>query len=55
MLNGRFGPNIKKGKENFKIPKGTEAKTLTLADCVAIMETAAKEPAKKKRFFKKTK
>ena len=55
VLNGRFGPYIKKGKENFKIPKGTEAKTLTLADCVAIMETAAKEPAKKKRFFKKTK
>jgi DNA topoisomerase-1 len=52
VLNGRFGPYIKKGKENFKIPKGTEAKSLTLADCVAIMETAAKEP-KKKKFFKK--
>ncbi|MCX6182640.1 MAG: type I DNA topoisomerase [Bacteroidetes bacterium] len=53
VLNGRFGPYIKKGKENFKIPKGTEAKALTLADCVAIMETAAKEP--KKKFFKKKK
>ncbi|MFM7021490.1 MAG: type I DNA topoisomerase [Flavobacteriales bacterium] len=53
VLNGRFGPYIKKGKENFKIPKGTEAKSLTLADCVSIMENAAKEP--KKKFPRKKK
>lgn len=30
VLNGRWGPYIKKGKQNFKIPKGVEAEKLTL-------------------------
>lgn len=45
VLNGRYGPYIKKGKDNYKIPKGTDAKTLTLEQCLAIInsEGAAKK------------
>ena len=53
VLNGRFGPYIKKGKDNFKIPKGTEAKSLTLDDCVKIMADTANAP--KKKFVRKKK
>lgn len=53
VLNGRFGPYIKKGKENFKIPKGTEAKSLTLDHCVKIMADTANAP--KKKFVRKKK
>lgn len=44
VLNGRFGPYIKFGKKNVKIPKGKEPKELTLEECV---ELAEKAPAKK--------
>ncbi len=37
VLNGRFGPYIKQGDFNFKIPKGTDAGSLTEADCKAII------------------
>lgn len=30
VLNGRYGPYIKKGKENYRLPKGTVAETLSL-------------------------
>jgi DNA topoisomerase-1 len=56
VLNGRWGPYISIGKENIKIPKGTEAKELTLADCLALeVAQAAKPPGKKPpgRFAKK--
>jgi DNA topoisomerase-1 len=53
VLNGRFGPYIKKGKENFKIPKGTEAQSLTLDHCVKIMADTANAP--KKKFVRKKK
>jgi len=36
ILNGRWGAYIAIGKNNFKIPKGTEAASLTLADCQKI-------------------
>lgn len=39
VLNGRFGPYIKIGKENYKIPKGTDPATL---DCDAIKEIVEK-------------
>jgi DNA topoisomerase-1 len=45
VLNGRFGPYIKKGKANFKIPKDAKAEDLTLEDCIVIIE---KGPTKKK-------
>ena len=48
VLNGRFGPYIKQGKENYKIPKGTNPDTLTLADCEQIIaEAPTKKPARR--------
>lgn len=52
ILNGRFGPYIKAGKKNVKIPKGKEPAELTLEECVTLAENA---PEKKGRFFKKKK
>jgi DNA topoisomerase-1 len=48
VLNGRFGPYIKAGKKNVKIPKGKEPKELTLEECVALAEAA---PERKGRGF----
>jgi DNA topoisomerase I len=53
VLNGRFGPYIKVGKDNYKIPKGKDPKTLTLAEIdVIVAETPAK-PARGGRGAKK--
>ena len=45
VVNGRYGPYIKQGTSNFKIPRGTDAASLTEADCQAII--AGGEPTKK--------
>jgi DNA topoisomerase I len=47
VLNGRFGPYIKAGKKNVKIPKGKEPKELTLEECITL---AANTPEKKGRW-----
>jgi DNA topoisomerase-1 len=52
VLNGRFGPYIKAGKKNVKIPKGKVPAELTLEECV---ELAANAPERKGRFFRKKK
>ena len=53
LLNGRWGPYIKFGKNNFKIPKDKEAEKLTYAETIEIIEN---QPEKKKgRFTKKKK
>ncbi|MBS1614193.1 MAG: type I DNA topoisomerase, partial [Bacteroidetes bacterium] len=44
VLKGRFGPYIKKGKDNYKIPKDKEAETLTLEE---VLEITSAPPAKK--------
>lgn len=44
VLNGRYGPYIKIGRKNFKIPKDKKPEELTLEECRAIAETA---PAKR--------
>ncbi len=47
ILNGRFGPYIKAGKKNVKIPKGKIPADLTLEECVTL---AANAPERKGRF-----
>ena len=49
ILNGRWGPYIKQGKENFKIPKEVEVDKLTLEDVKKIIsETGSKAKSKSK-------
>lgn len=51
VLNGRWGPYISYKKKNYKLPKGTEAEKLELADCMKIIEeggTPKKATRKKK-------
>ena len=50
VLNGKYGPYIKKGKKNFKIPPIHEAKDLTLKDCEEIIKNSK---TKKKSYKKK--
>ena len=45
IINGRYGPYIKQGASNYKIPKGKDATKLTEADCQEII--AQSEPTKK--------
>ena len=47
ILIGRYGPYIKKGRKNYKIPKDKEAEQLTLEECLEIIENDGKAPAKK--------
>ncbi len=50
VLNGRFGPYIKFGKKNVKIPKDKAPESLTYEEC---KELAEKAPEKKARGRKK--
>lgn len=50
VLNGRWGPYIKQGRTNYKIPKGTDAKLLSLDEVLQIMKD---NPPKKKGGRKK--
>ena len=47
VIDGRFGPYIKLGTSNYKLPKGTRVSKLTEADCQAII--ANSEPTKNSR------
>lgn len=38
VLNGRYGPYIEYKENNYKLPKGIEAKMLTKEDCLKIVE-----------------
>ncbi len=42
LLNGRYGPYLVKDKQNFRLPKGTDAEKLTKEDCVKIIENSDK-------------
>ncbi|MBR6540696.1 MAG: type I DNA topoisomerase [Bacteroidales bacterium] len=48
VLDGRFGPYIKHAGTNYKIPKGTDAKTLDLNACQEII--ANTKPTRKKKI-----
>lgn len=53
VLNGRYGPYLVIDKQNYKIPKGTEAAELTLEQCYEISKDPKNMP--KKRYAKKKK
>ena len=53
VLNGRYGPYLVIKKQNYKIPKGTDPKSLTLEDCYKIAQDPENKP--KKRFYRKKK
>jgi DNA topoisomerase-1 len=69
VLNGRYGPYITDGEKNARMPKDREPKSLTEAECLALLaaapvkkgrggkatkKTAAKKTAAKKTAVKKT-
>ena len=43
VLNGRYGPYLKKGKDNFKIPKKKDPASLSEQDCIDIISQAARK------------
>ena len=53
VLNGRWGPYIKQGKKNYKIPKDVEATDLAFDEVIHIMKNQPKKGAKKKAPAKK--
>jgi DNA topoisomerase I len=55
VLEGRWGPFIKQGKENYRIPKTEVAENLTLEKVLAIIENDASAPKAKGKFTKTTK
>jgi DNA topoisomerase I len=58
LLNGRWGPYLKIGKNNFKLPKDIEVEKLTLEECIHISENQpvgrGKKVAAKKTTTKTT-
>jgi DNA topoisomerase-1 len=54
LLNGRWGPYLVVGDLNYRIPKGTDAKKLTLDDCLEIASDE-KNVSAKSRFKSKKK
>ena len=63
LLNGRYGAYLKIGKDNFKLPKGSDPDKLTYAECIEIAASQPKAkgkskaksaPAAKKTATKKT-
>jgi len=52
VVNGRYGPYIKKGDSNYKIPKGMDAASLTESDCQAIINHSEPTTKFKKRAKK---
>jgi DNA topoisomerase I len=47
VLQGRWGPFIKQGKENYRIPKGEEAEKLSLDKVLSIIKGESKSTATK--------
>jgi len=48
ILNGRWGPYISHRKENYRIPKGTDAASLNYEACMKIISESADRKKKKK-------
>jgi DNA topoisomerase-1 len=49
VLNGRYGPYISIGKNNYKIPKDKDPARLTLEECLKIAADQGKKPSSRKR------
>ena len=43
ILNGRYGPYIKRAGKNYKIPKDSDPKKLTQQDCLNLIEKSTKK------------
>jgi DNA topoisomerase-1 len=54
VLNGRWGPYIAEGKNNFRIPKGTDPASLTFDDAKSIIAASSKSAAPKATSRKAT-
>ena len=55
VLNGRWGPYISYKKANYKIPKGTDPKTLSYDECMKIIESQPSTNGKKGKTSVKSK
>ena len=53
IINGRYGPYIKHAGSNYRIPKGTDAATLTESACLELINNS-KPTEKPRRRFKKS-
>lgn len=53
VINGRYGPYIKHAGSNYKIPKGTDAETLTEEACLAIIGNEAPTGKRYHKFTRK--
>tara|TARA_B100000508_G_scaffold141093_1_gene146559 strand:+ start:68263 stop:70590 length:2328 start_codon:yes stop_codon:yes gene_type:complete len=55
LLNGRWGPYLKIGKKNYKLPKDVEPEKLTYEECIEISENQPKKTRKRKTTKKTAK
>lgn len=53
IIQGRFGPYIKKDKDNYKLPKGSDPKTISLVDVLKLIEEQDANPSAKKKAASK--
>ena len=53
IINGRYGPYIKHGGSNYKLPKGTDANTLDEQACKQIIADSKPSAPKFKKRYKK--
>jgi len=53
ILNGRWGPYLKAGKKNVKLPKDRDPASFTYEECVELDKNAVESKGKKRTFRKK--
>ena len=53
ILNGRYGAYLKRDGQNYKLPKGKDASTLTEEECLAIVNSSDPTARSKRRYPKK--
>lgn len=53
ILNGRWGPYLKAGKKNVRLPKDREPNSFSYEECVELVKKAGEIKGKKKGFRKK--